>query len=139
MHEYALAESVIAAAVSAAKDRKLARVKRLSLRIGELQRLDMEAFQLGLSAAVASGGPLVRGVEVRYRPEEAAFACRACRREWTFAEAKAALGKDEAEFIHFVPEVAHSCLRCPGCAGPDFEVTRGRGVWLESVEGEAGP
>ena len=120
MHEYALAESVIASAVKTAKEQKMVKVSAISLRIGELQQMDMDAFRMGLTVSIQNGGPLVSGLDVRMATEGAAFECRACRREWTYAEAKAGLGKNEAEFVHFVPEVAHSFIRCPGCHGPDF-------------------
>ena len=30
------------------------------------------------------------------------------------------LEKDESEAIHFLPELAHTFIRCPQCGGPDF-------------------
>jgi Zn finger protein HypA/HybF involved in hydrogenase expression len=43
------------------------------------------------------------------------------------------LDEAQSEAIHFIPELAHTYLRCPACASPDFEVVRGRGVWLAQV------
>ncbi|OGR61650.1 MAG: hypothetical protein A2X36_01075 [Elusimicrobia bacterium GWA2_69_24] len=136
MHEYALAESVIASAIKTAREQKMTKVSSISLRIGELQQMDLEAFRMGLTVSIQNAGPLVSGLDVRMETEGAVFECRVCRRQWTYAEAKAGLGAEEAEFVHFIPEVAHSFIRCPGCHGPDFSVVRGRGVWLDTVQGE---
>ena len=43
--------------------------------------------------------------------------------------------EDVREAIHFVPEIAHTYIKCPKCGSPDFEVVQGRGVWLESIKG----
>ena len=34
-----------------------------------------------------------------------------------------------------VPELAHIFVKCPRCKSPDFEVVKGRSIWIESVEG----
>jgi len=65
--------------------------------------------------------------------KRAEFKCRACGHKWFFE--KETLDESTAEAIHFVPEVAHTYLKCPKCGSPDFEVVEGRGVWLESVKG----
>ena len=44
-------------------------------------------------------------------------------------------GANEREAIHFVPESAHAFLRCPACKSPDFEISKGRGVWVERITG----
>ncbi len=45
------------------------------------------------------------------------------------------LGENEQEAIHFVPEAAHAFIRCPACGSPDFEISKGRGVWVERITG----
>jgi hydrogenase nickel incorporation protein HypA/HybF len=45
------------------------------------------------------------------------------------------VSEDTAEAIHFVPEVAHTYIKCPSCGSPDFEIVEGRGVWLENIKG----
>lgn len=45
------------------------------------------------------------------------------------------LDKDKAEAVHFVPEVAHTYIKCQKCGSPDFKIASGRGVWLDSIEG----
>ena len=56
--------------------------------------------------------------------------------EWLFGEAIKGLSEEQSEAIHFIPEVAHVYIRCPECESPDFEFVKGRGVWIESIEGE---
>jgi hydrogenase nickel incorporation protein HypA/HybF len=59
--------------------------------------------------------------------------CRVCENTWQFNLKK--LDKNTAEAIHFVPEVAHTYIKCPKCCSPDFEIVSGRGVWLENIKG----
>jgi len=73
--------------------------------------------------------------EIDLRIEAALFRCRSCQREFGFADAGGELAEDESEAIHFIPELAHTYMRCPDCDSPDFEVVKGRGVWIDAVEG----
>ncbi len=135
MHEWALAEAVIAAVEKVRRENGGRAVLSVSLRLGELQNVDREAFRAGLQVAL---GDLPYGPEVfRLLSAEAAFRCRACGRQWPLAESLAespGIGPEEREAIHFLPESAHAYLRCPGCGSPDFELASGRGVSIESVE-----
>jgi len=76
---------------------------------------------------------LLEEAEFIIETENAELKCRVCGHKWFFKRNE--IDEDVAEAIHFVPEIAHAYIRCPRCGSPDFEVTRGRGVWLESVEG----
>jgi len=58
-----------------------------------------------------------------------------CGHQWSYSDSTKRLDEEEAEFIHFIPEVAHAYLRCPKCKSPDFEITKGRGVWVSSIKG----
>jgi hydrogenase nickel incorporation protein HypA/HybF len=73
-------------------------------------------------------------VQLEIEPVE--FRCRVCAHEYRKADAAGDLSADDWEAIHFVPELAKSYLRCPKCKSPDFEVTAGRGVQIDSIEGE---
>jgi len=131
MHEWALAEAVVATVEKIRRENDGRPVLEVRLRFGELQNVDLEAFREGLSAALAG---LPYGPEAfRFLEEPAAFRCRACGFLWPLAEA-AGIGEQEREAIHFLPESAHAYLRCPGCGGPDFELSAGRGVTIEAVE-----
>jgi hydrogenase nickel incorporation protein HypA/HybF len=135
MHEWALAEAVIATVERIRREKGGRLVLSVNLRFGELQNVDLEAFRAGLATGL---GDLPYGPEIfRFLSEPAAFRCRACGRLWPLAEAPG-IGEEEREAIHFLPESAHAYLRCPGCGSPDFELAAGRGVWIESVELEGG-
>ena len=136
MHEWGLAEAVAAAAAQAAGAAKIARVTDLHIRLGELQHIEAEVFDFALREILRAGDPRLLGARIHLETEPARLRCRACAREWSPEESPGALGPDAAEAIHMVPEVAHVFLRCPGCESPDFEVTKGRGIWLDRVEGD---
>jgi hydrogenase nickel incorporation protein HypA/HybF len=131
MHEWALAEAVISAASEVAEKKGLKEVKEVHIRVGEMQQIDQEILKFALSqlrkAALADAKFIVGKAKARFR-------CRVCGYKWVFNREK--LFNNAAEAIHFVPEMAHTYIRCPKCGSPDFEVTEGRGIWLESIKGE---
>ena len=128
MHELALAEAVVAAANETAKKNGVAKITRIEVRVGELQQIEREAFQFAIEELIEAV------VDVQADP--ARFVCRACDRAFGLADTKGPGGHDASEAIHFIPELAHAFLRCPGCASPDFTVTAGRGVTLGAIEGD---
>ncbi|MCR6622962.1 MAG: hydrogenase/urease maturation nickel metallochaperone HypA, partial [archaeon YNP-LCB-024-027] len=73
--------------------------------------------------------------EFKIEIDEAEMMCRKCGYKWKFRSE--GLSEDVKEAIHFIPEVAHTFMRCPKCGSPDFEVISGRGVWIESISGVA--
>jgi hydrogenase nickel incorporation protein HypA/HybF len=135
MHEFALAEGVISTALEVAKKEGLKRISRIGVAIGELQQIERELFAQAITEIMPEAHPQLAGVDVDLRIEPARFCCRSCGREFGFADAGGELAEEESEAIHFIPELAHTYLRCPACKSPDFEVTKGRGVWIETVEG----
>jgi len=68
-----------------------------------------------------------------YYPLKAELKCRVCNHKWKFSTEN--MDHDVSEFIHFIPEIAHTYLKCPKCGSPDFEILTGRGVWLDSIKG----
>jgi|SaaInlStandDraft_7_1057024.scaffolds.fasta_scaffold107749_2 hydrogenase nickel incorporation protein HypA/HybF len=133
MHEMALAEGVLMTALDQARTQDRA-VRRVQVWIGQLQQIDLEVFRGCLDAVRDEDEPLLRGMEIDLKNEIVAFTCRACERTYGLDDMEKPPGEDELEAIHFVPELAHSYIRCPDCQSPDFEVTRGRGVWIETIE-----
>jgi hydrogenase nickel incorporation protein HypA/HybF len=131
MHEWALAEAVVATVEKIRRENDGRPVLRVRLRFGELQNVDLEAFREGLAAALA--GLPYGAAAFHFLYEPAAFRCRACGRLWPLADSPG-IGPEEREAIHFLPESAHVYLRCPGCGSPDFELAAGRGVLIEAVE-----
>lgn len=131
MHEWALAEAVISAVSKVAEEKGLKRVVEVKLKIGELQQIDLEAFKLALSQLCRQYS---MDMKFELECEKAKFKCRSCGNLWSFDKDK--LKPEEQEAVHVIPEVAHAFIRCPRCNSPDFEIVRGRGVWIESLRGE---
>ena len=130
MHEWALAEAVVMSVVEYARSRGASRVKRVVVSLGELQAIDKEILSFALEE-LRKNAPIPID-EFVLEEEEAVFRCRACGFEWRLRDV-GDLGEEVREYIHFVPEVVHTYLRCPKCGSPDFEVVRGRGVRIKEV------
>ncbi|MDD2806109.1 MAG: hydrogenase nickel incorporation protein HypA [Elusimicrobiales bacterium] len=133
MHEWALAESVIKAAVEHSAAEKLKKLKEAGVVFGELQAIDGEIFKFALEELRAQF-PAAKLCKFKIIKQPAVFRCKACAHEFPLKGLRKT--KDEAEFIHFVPEMAHTFLKCPKCASPDFEIARGRGVSISYIKGE---
>lgn len=131
MHEWALAEAVIAATTDIAEKEKLKRVREVTVKIGELQQVEREIFVFALKQLKPSS---LEKTQFRVIKGKTKLKCRACGNAWIFQKAK--LNAETAEAIHFVPEVAHTYIKCSRCGSPDFEFSEGRGVWIENVKGE---
>jgi hydrogenase nickel incorporation protein HypA/HybF len=135
MHEWALAEAVIATVIEESRKEGLQEVTKIKLKIGELQQMETEIFEFAVTEiAKVQGASLLTNMKVEMDRERAVFRCRVCRNEWGFGETTG-MSEEETEAIHFAPEVAHAYIRCPSCKSPDFEVLQGRGVTIESIKG----
>ena len=137
MHELALAEGVVVTALRAAEGRGLTKIGKITVRIGELQQIERELFEHALKEVLPATDERLTGAEIELQTEHSKLTCRVCCRSFSFSEATSSLSPDEAEAVHFVPELAHTYVSCPDCGSPDFEVVAGRGVWIESIEGVA--
>jgi hydrogenase nickel incorporation protein HypA/HybF len=131
MHEWALAEAVISTVERLYEENGRKRVLSVQVLIGELQRIEMEVFSMGLQNLL-SESPFSYDV-FHFETEKASFRCNACGSEWLLEE-HAGLGEEELEAIHFLPEAAHVYMRCPACGSPDFVLERGRGVTIKSID-----
>ena len=130
MHEWALAEAVIATASQIAEKEGLKEVTEVTIKVGELQQVELTVLQFALSQLKPAS---FKGAEFRITRTKATLKCRACGHTWLFKKQK--LDKNTAGAIHFVPEVAHAYIKCPKCGSPDFEIKEGRGVWLKNIKG----
>ncbi|MGC9443667.1 MAG: hydrogenase nickel incorporation protein HypA [Candidatus Methanospirareceae archaeon] len=133
MHEWALAEAVIEAAVADARKEGMTEITEITVRIGELQQIELDPFTFALDEITKMHGKLLQNAQVKLEDEPAIFTCRVCGTEWRYQ--KASLNEAEGEAIHFAPEVAHAYMRCPSCKSPDFEVVQGRGVTIQRIKG----
>ena len=136
MHEWSLAEAVIATAIEESRKEGLEEITEIKLKIGELQQLDVEIFKFALDelAKTSDESSLLKDMKIETETEEAIFKCRVCEKEWDFGET--GLSEEEYEAVHFAPEVAHAYIRCPSCKSPDFEVIQGRGVLIQTIKGK---
>jgi hydrogenase nickel incorporation protein HypA/HybF len=130
MHEWALAEAIITAARQIAEKEKLREIKEVTVKIGELQQIEKDILRFALSQLNPAS---FKNAKFHIAKAKTTLKCRACGNSWIFSKNK--LDEETAEAIHFVPEVAHAYIKCPKCGSPDFEISKGRGVWLESVKG----
>jgi len=130
MHEWALAEAVIAAAQQIAEKEKLKEIKEVTIKVGELQQVEEEILRFALSQLKPAS---FKNAEFHIAKAKTKLKCRVCGHAWLFSKSK--LDEETAEAIHFVPEVAHAYIKCPKCGSPDFEIAEGRGVWLENIKG----
>jgi hydrogenase nickel incorporation protein HypA/HybF len=130
MHEWALAEAVIAAALQVAEKEELREVKEVKIKVGELQQIELDILEFALSQLKP---PKFEHTKFSIQVAKAELKCRVCGYKWFFEKEK--MDENAAEAIHFVPEIAHVYIKCPKCGSPDFEMLEGRGVWLESIKG----
>jgi hydrogenase nickel incorporation protein HypA/HybF len=130
MHEWALAEATVTAVRETAEKEGLKEIVEVQIKIGELQQIDREIFDFALSQLRT---PLMDATKFQIETVPAELQCRVCNYQWCLSTEH--LDEDVSEAIHFVPEVAHTYLKCPNCGSPDFEILTGRGVWLASIKG----
>jgi hydrogenase nickel incorporation protein HypA/HybF len=131
LHEWALAEAVTFAASEVAEKEGLKQVSEVIVKVGELQGVELEILDFAISQ-LRSGK--FRNAKFRIESIKPRLKCRVCEHEWILDREK--LDESTAEAIHFVPEVAHTYIKCPKCGSPDFEILKGRGVWLQSIKGD---
>jgi hydrogenase nickel incorporation protein HypA/HybF len=136
MHEWALAEGVIKTALEAGEKEGLKSIARISVKIGELQRIKKDVFENALQTVMPADDPRLASTRIALEIEPARFRCRPCQAGFVLADLDGPVDHDQLESIHFIPELAHAFMSCPKCHSPDFEVTEGRGVWIDAVEGE---
>jgi hydrogenase nickel incorporation protein HypA/HybF len=136
MHEWALAESVLTAALDAAQKEKLKKITEIKIAVGELQQIEHDIFDFALSQIIKEQDKKLKDVKIKITTEKSTLKCKNCEKTWSFEDMKKSLNKDESESIHFIPEVAFVHARCPKCGSPDFEIITGRGVSITSIKGE---
>lgn len=136
MHEWALAESVICTIEKEAERNRLKKIIGVAIKVGELQQIDLDIFRFALESILASTNVKAGITDIVIEIDKGILQCRLCGNEWGYLESIKKLQEDEAEAIHFIPEIAHTYMRCPACGSPDFDIKNGRGVWIEGIEGE---
>jgi hydrogenase nickel incorporation protein HypA/HybF len=135
MHEWALAESIVMAAVEIAQKEKLKTITEVTVHIGELQQIEKEIFLFALNELAKSQKPKIKNDAFHLKIEKGTLTCKTCGHTWKYSDMKKKLNETESESIHFIPEVVFVHARCPSCGSPDFEITKGRGVTLTTIKG----
>lgn len=130
MHEWALAESILASARQIAQQEGLSKITEVTIKVGELQQVEAPILRFALAQLKDD---LFADAKFRILKAKSTLKCRVCGNTWQFS--LKSLDKATAEAIHFVPEVAHTYIKCPKCGSPDFEIESGRGVWLQDIKG----
>jgi hydrogenase nickel incorporation protein HypA/HybF len=130
MHEWALAEAIISATSQMAEEEGMREVVEVSVKVGELQQIELDILEFALSQLKTNK---LKDAKFSFKTERGRLRCRVCGRRWVFEKEK--LDEDTVEAIHFLPEIAHTFIKCPRCGSPDFEILEGRGIWLESIRG----
>jgi hydrogenase nickel incorporation protein HypA/HybF len=136
MHEWALAESILTAAVETANKEKLKTIKEIRISIGELQQIEIDIFQFAIDEIIKTQSGIIKNAKTIIKTKKSTLKCKNCEHKWDFNDMKKKLNEDESEFIHFLPEVAFVHTRCLKCGSPDFEIIEGRGVTITSIKGE---
>ncbi len=130
MHEWALAEAILASARQVADQNNLKTVTEVTIRVGELQQVEPPILKFALSQMKEG---IFKDAKFSVRRAKSTLKCRVCGTLWQFDRKR--LDGATSEAIHFIPEAAHSYIKCPKCGSPDFEIASGRGVWLEDIKG----
>ncbi|MCX7858130.1 MAG: hydrogenase nickel incorporation protein HypA [Deltaproteobacteria bacterium] len=136
MHEWAVAESIVLTVIQEAEKNNLKSLERITLRIGELQKMEKDILCFAMESLFKDQGYNISRDSFLIYEEPAVFKCNFCGNSWAYAEALNHISEEEKEFIHFIPEVAHGFLKCSSCGSADFELEKGRGVIVESIIGE---
>jgi len=130
MHEWALAEAILASAKQIADKEGLKEVTEVTIKVGELQQVEPKILRFALSQMKPDS---FKNAKFRILKAKSTLKCRVCATTWQYNSKK--VDASTAEAIHFVPEVAHTYIKCPKCGSPDFEIVSGRGIWLQDIKG----
>ncbi|MDD2774003.1 MAG: hydrogenase nickel incorporation protein HypA [Elusimicrobiales bacterium] len=135
MHEWALVDAVASAAETAAEQEKLKKVDAVVVVLGELQNVDRAAARRLFAELRKTKKKALHRARLEIRAEKAVFRCRACGKTFGLRDLNK-LSHKESEAVHFLPEMAHVYTECPACASRDFEIARGRGIYVREIRGE---
>ena len=113
MHELAITEGIMEAAVPAAKEAGAKRILEIRLKIGELSGVMPECIQEYFN--IVSQGTIAEGARLKVEKIPVSIKCPDCGFEGTIDRKK---------------------IRCPECAGINFKITAGREYFVDSLEVE---
>ena len=131
VHEWALAEAIVNTVIELASKEEAKGIKSVCIVLGELQTIDEETLKYAINQLRKN--TIMNDTEILFEKEKAEFKCLNCGHIWTFDEVKEVINEDIKEAIHFIPEAAHAFIKCPKCGSSDYEIVKGRGVWIKSI------
>jgi len=117
--------------LAVAREKGAKKIIEAKIKLGKLQQVDADIITQALGEL--SRGTLLEKTKIMLEAEETRFRCLACGHVWNL-ESSVGSSEEESEAMHFVPDLAHAFIRCPRCRSPDFEITGGRGVWVEYIK-----
>ena len=133
MHEWAFAEGIIKSVKEEAEKNHFKSLSKIHVVMGELQGIDKDIVNFAIENL--KHGTIMENAEFEFEDEEMELECRDCGYKWKI-DRDGDIDDLIKESIHFVPEVAHSFLSCPKCGSKDFEITKGRGIYISRIDGE---
>lgn len=113
MHELSIADNILSAVKSAAQERQISDVTKISIRIGSLSNVEPEALRFGFDVLKTDQG----------LPN--------CLLEIEFVLTRARCRKCSSEF-----EVHDFVFICPDCASSQCDLTSGQELEIAYFEGE---
>lgn len=113
MHELAITEGIIRAAIPEAERHGAKRILEIHLKIGELSGVLPECIQYYFD--IAGRGTIAEGAKLTIEKIPVSIACPDCG---------------------FEGPVDRMKIRCPHCGGINFKITGGREYFVDSLEAE---
>jgi len=113
MHELAITEGIIRAAIPEAEKHDAKRILEIHLKIGELSGVLPECIQYYFD--IAGRGTIAEGAKLTIKKIPVSIACPDCGYEGPVDRKK---------------------IRCPQCGGIGFRITGGREYFVDSLEAE---
>lgn len=132
MHEWALGDSVIRAAEKIRTEQGLNKIGSITVVLGEVQEITPEVF-IEIFEEMKRQYEGFEKTELILEREDAELRCRNCGEIFGFNRQE--LSFEISENIHFVPETLGFYIKCPSCKSEDFEIVKGRGVYIKEIEG----
>ena len=115
MHELGIASDLFAVVKEKARQSGLKRITSISIKIGEAAGIDPDFLRHSFVDHLLPG-TIAAGARLKLSGEPLAAVCRDCGKEIELGETPV--------------------LSCPACGGFQVEITRGKDVYVESIEGD---
>ncbi|MDR0842084.1 MAG: hydrogenase nickel incorporation protein HypA [Acidobacteriota bacterium] len=132
MHEWALSDGMVRAAQKIRTEQGLKEVVSITVVLGEIQDIAPDIFKEIFDEVKRQHDGFAETKLVLER-ELAELRCHQCGEVFRLERDK--LPHEISENIHFVPETLRVYIQCPVCGSEDFEILKGRGIYMKEIEG----